>query len=227
MLSALVRALTVLSVVLEELLVEDGACDFSSVVSALCAELMSLSESAVLTLERNFPSGLPESAFEGESDCTWARYFSALLVSPDLMADSRLLSAVSKLLLLLEELLVEDELESEVSREILLCRVEMFIECRPEGEVSGRAARRQNAGATSIHQQLEGKSEKNCLTSRHLTKNGKRGFKSFANGKLEDSNQGRVSRFSAFPALCGESEGLRGGTEGLRTEGLRDEGLRD
>ena len=67
----------------------------SSVVSALCAPEMSLLDSAVETLARNFPSGLLESEFEGSSCSTWARYFLALVVSPELIADNSPVSAVS------------------------------------------------------------------------------------------------------------------------------------
>lgn len=64
-------------------LVVVGASWLSSVVSADCAAEMSLPPSAVETLDRNCPSGLFASALEGVSCCTWLRYFSALVVSPD------------------------------------------------------------------------------------------------------------------------------------------------
>ena len=72
---------------------------------------MSLLERAELTLERNLPNGLSESALVGSSCWTWARYFSAPLVSPDLMADTRPESAVPNELLDLDDALVSDALE--------------------------------------------------------------------------------------------------------------------
>ena len=62
-------------------------------VKADCAAEMSL-ESAELTLERDVPSGLLESAFAGLSFCTSLKYFWASVVSPDLIADIRFVSAV-------------------------------------------------------------------------------------------------------------------------------------
>jgi hypothetical protein len=53
-------------------------------------------ERAVETLERNSPSGLLESELEEESFSTSARYFFAPEVSPDLIEDIRLESALSK-----------------------------------------------------------------------------------------------------------------------------------
>jgi hypothetical protein len=73
-----------------------GTTYVSSVVSALCAPEMSSLERAVETLERNSPSGLLESAFEGDSFSTSARYFLASVVSPDLIEDIRPDNAVSK-----------------------------------------------------------------------------------------------------------------------------------
>ena len=67
-------------------------------VNALCAPAMLLSERAVETLERNSPSGLFESVFVGASFSTSVRYFLASVESPDLMADIRLVSALSKVL---------------------------------------------------------------------------------------------------------------------------------
>jgi len=52
-------------------------------------------DNAVETLERNSPRGLFESAFDGVSFSTSARYFFASVASPDLMADIRLESALS------------------------------------------------------------------------------------------------------------------------------------
>lgn len=100
-------------------------------VSALCAPAILLSESAVETLDRNSLIGLLESVFEGDSFSTSVRYFFALVESPDLMADIRPESALSKELpLLLEEVLeVEDELSSE-NRE-LLCKLEICINVDP------------------------------------------------------------------------------------------------
>jgi len=47
--------------------------EFSRVVSALCASVTLLSDSAVVTLERNCPNGLLESALEGVSLSNCAR----------------------------------------------------------------------------------------------------------------------------------------------------------
>lgn len=102
---------------LDDVLVDEpvlGVAYVSSVVSALCAPEMLLSPSAVDTLERNSPSGLFEATLEGSSFSTWARYFFASAVSPDLIADIRLLNALSnELLLLVEEL--DDVLKAESS----------------------------------------------------------------------------------------------------------------
>ena len=103
-------------------------------VSALWAPAMLLSPSAVETLERNSPSGLLESAFAGDSFSTWARYVFASLVSPDLIAEIRLVSALSKaFVLLLEELETEDveDAESSEKRELLLCKLEISMNRNP------------------------------------------------------------------------------------------------
>jgi len=57
---------------------------------------------------------------------TWARYFFASLVSPDLIDENRPVSAVSRELWLLEELEVEeaDSVDSSEKRELVLCRLE-------------------------------------------------------------------------------------------------------
>lgn len=92
------------------------------------------SESAVETLERNSPSGLFESVFEGSSFSASARYFLAFEVSPDLMADIRLESALSnEFVLLLEELEVDDveEEASAVKRLEVLCELEISMTCNP------------------------------------------------------------------------------------------------
>jgi len=81
-------------------------------------------DSAVETLERNSPSGLLESALEGVSFSTCARYVSASVVSPDLMEDIRLESALAKLFWVLLEELREDAVEDvvrSVKSELLLC----------------------------------------------------------------------------------------------------------
>ena len=52
---------------------EEGAGWLWSLVRADCAEEMSLLERAVETLEMNWPSGLLESALEGDSCSIWAR----------------------------------------------------------------------------------------------------------------------------------------------------------
>jgi hypothetical protein len=95
---------------------------------------MLLSESAVVTLERNSPSGLLESMFEGDSFSTWARSFFAAAVSPDLMSDIRLVSALSKEFpLLLLELVVDDveDVASSVKSELVLCKLEICMNCPP------------------------------------------------------------------------------------------------
>ena len=103
-------------------------------VSALCAPAMLLSESAVETLERNSPSGLFESAFEGASFSTSARYVLASVESPDLMADIRLVSALSNEFALLPEELEVDDVEDEASsvkRLDVLCKLEISMNCDP------------------------------------------------------------------------------------------------
>jgi len=105
-----------------------------SVVSAVCAAEMSLLESAEETLVRNLPKGLLESALDGLSFCTSARYFSASLVSPDLMEDMRPLRAVSKAFLLFEDELEtedEDEAVSCDSSELEFCKFEINIAVLP------------------------------------------------------------------------------------------------
>lgn len=92
-----------------------GGGVLSRVVSALWAAVMSLSESAVETLERNSPNGLLESALAGVSSSTSARYFSAEVVSPDLIAEMRLERALSKGFWLLEEEVPEAELVDDVA----------------------------------------------------------------------------------------------------------------
>lgn len=103
-------------------------------VSALCAPAMLLSESAVETLEINSPIGLFWSALAGASFSTWARYFLASAVSPDLMADIRLVSALSKVFpLLLVELAVDDveDVASSERRELVLCKLEISMNGNP------------------------------------------------------------------------------------------------
>jgi len=102
-----------------------GTAYVSSVVSALCAPAMLSLESAVETLARNSPSGLLESAFEGASFSTSARYFLASVVSPDLMEDIRLESAPSKEFWLLLEELETDDVASSEKRELVLCNAEI------------------------------------------------------------------------------------------------------
>jgi len=104
------------------------------VASALCAPEMSSSDSEAETLERNSPSGLLESAFDGVSFFTSARYVFASVVSPDLMADIRPESALSKEFPLLDEVLdVEDvdDAESSVKRVLLLCKLEISMNDDP------------------------------------------------------------------------------------------------
>jgi len=91
--------------------------------------------SAVETLERNSPSGLLESVLEEESFSTSARYFFASVLSPDLIDDIRLVSALSKLLWLrlLEELEADDveDDESSANRVLLLCKLEINMDVDP------------------------------------------------------------------------------------------------
>jgi hypothetical protein len=105
------------------------------VVRALCAPAMLLSPSAVETLDRNSPSGLLASVFEGASFSTWARYVLASVESPDLMADIRLVSALSKeLWLLLDELLEaadDEDADSSVKSELAFCKLEISMSCSP------------------------------------------------------------------------------------------------
>jgi hypothetical protein len=123
-----------------------GGAYVSRVVNALCApEILSL-DSAVETLERNWPSGELESAFEGLSFSTTAKYDLASVVSPDLMEDIKPESALSKELLLLEELETDDveDAASSVRRELLLCKLEINIEfdlCRKFLRASATAPR--------------------------------------------------------------------------------------
>jgi hypothetical protein len=102
---------------------EAGTAYVSRVVSALCAPSMLLSESAVETLDRNSPSGLFALVFAGCSFSTSARSFSAEDVSPDLMADMRLESAVSNEFCLLEdeapEVELADDVESSENNELI------------------------------------------------------------------------------------------------------------
>jgi hypothetical protein len=99
---------------------------------------MLLSESAVDTLERNSLIGLSElvldEVFELVSFSTWARYFLASLVSPDLIEENKPLRALSsELWLLLEELDVDDaeEAVSCAISEELLCIAEIDMDCSP------------------------------------------------------------------------------------------------
>jgi hypothetical protein len=146
-----VSALVAESLVLESLvpLVDDvsaveldaevlGVAYVSRVVNALCAPAMLLSDSAVETLERNSPSGLLESAFEGASFSTSARYFLASVESPDLMADIRLVSAPSNEFPLLAEELEVDEVEDAASSEKreLLCKLEISMIIDPFAWIS-------------------------------------------------------------------------------------------
>jgi hypothetical protein len=92
------------------------------------------SESAVETLVRNSPSGLFESIFPEDSFSTWAMYFLASAVSPDLMADIKFVSALSKEFpLLLFELEVDDveDVVSSERRELVLCKLEIFMKGNP------------------------------------------------------------------------------------------------
>jgi hypothetical protein len=104
------------------------------VLSALCAPEMSSLDSALETLERNSPSGLLESAFDGVSFSTSARYVFASVVSPDLMEDIRLESALSKeSALLVVELEVEEAEAAAISekRVLVLSELEINMEVNP------------------------------------------------------------------------------------------------
>jgi hypothetical protein len=110
----------------------------SNVVSALCAPAMLLSDSAVDTLDRNSLIGsfelVLDELFEPVSCSTWARYFLASLVSPDLIEENKSLRALlSELWLLLEELDVDDadEAESSAMSEELLCIAESDMDRNP------------------------------------------------------------------------------------------------
>ena len=94
---------------------------------------MLLSESAVETLVRNSPIGLFESIFPAESFSTCPRYFLASAVSPDLIADNRLVNALSKEFALPVELEADDveEVESSESRELVLCKLEIDMNSNP------------------------------------------------------------------------------------------------
>jgi hypothetical protein len=103
--------------VVDEVELELGLRVLCKVVSAVCAAEMLPLESAEDTLERNWPKGLLESALAGVSFCNWARYFSASLVSPDLIDDMRPERAVSKGFLLLLEVAEVDDVDEEASSE--------------------------------------------------------------------------------------------------------------
>jgi hypothetical protein len=94
---------------------------------------MLLSERAVETLVRNSPNGLFESIFPPDSFSTWARYVLASAVSPDLMADIRLVNALSKEFPLPVELEADDveDVESSEIRELVLCKLEMSMNGTP------------------------------------------------------------------------------------------------
>jgi hypothetical protein len=110
----------------------EGITELSSVVSADCAPEMLLFDRAVETLERNVLRGLVESelVLEDESFCTSARYFLASEMSPELIDDMRLVSALSKVLWLLLEVDEVDEVDNwdnSFKRELLLCKLEINI----------------------------------------------------------------------------------------------------
>jgi len=89
-----------------------------------------LSESAVETLDRNSLSGLVESEFAGDSFSTSVRYFFASVESPDLIADIKLDSALSKELPLLEDVLDVEDVLSSANRE-LVCKLEINMNDYP------------------------------------------------------------------------------------------------
>lgn len=89
---------------------------------------MSLLLSALETLDTNWLRGLFESMLDGINFFTSARYFSASVVSPDLMDEIRPLSAVpneSPELELEVELVAEVELVIWESRVLALCTLEI------------------------------------------------------------------------------------------------------
>jgi len=92
---------------------------------------MLLSESAVVTLDRNSPSGLLEAIFEGASFSTWARSFFAAAELPDLRSDIRLENALSKVLLLLLVELEVEAVESSERRLEVFCRLEISMKVNP------------------------------------------------------------------------------------------------
>jgi hypothetical protein len=144
---------------------------------------MLLSESAVDTLDRNSLIGLFEFVadevfeplVEEVSFSTTAKYFLASLVSPDLIEENRLVSALSsELLLLFEEFDVDDaeDAESSVKSEELLCIAEIDMACNPlladfpkQRQQEMDAALRYVYGMQSSHQNLERALQKNVANS--------------------------------------------------------------
>src|ERR1035437_42028 len=94
---------------------------------------MLLSESAVETLDKNSPNGLLESVFELVNFSTWARYFLASVVSPDLIEENKPVSAVSNEFALFDELEVEEveEAASSLKSVMLLEILEIDMACSP------------------------------------------------------------------------------------------------
>jgi hypothetical protein len=115
----------------ELVVVELETASFSSVVRAFCAPEMSSLERAVETLERNVPSALSESAFDGVNFSTSANFVFASAVSPDLMEDIRPESALSKLFCELLEVLETEDAESSERRELVLCTLEISMNSDP------------------------------------------------------------------------------------------------
>lgn len=104
-----------------------GASWDSRVVRAVCAAEMSPLESADETLPRNCPSGLLESALEGWSCSTFARYFSALAVSPDWIEEMRSESAFPKAFPDCDEEAVREAVEEleRLVKSVTLCKLEI------------------------------------------------------------------------------------------------------
>lgn len=107
-----------------------GAVAAFKVVNAVCAAEISLLESAVETLDRNWPTGLLESAPAGANFSAWARYVFAAVVFPELMAAISSANVLSNEFPLLLEVLEAEEAEDAASsarRELPLCTLEIRL----------------------------------------------------------------------------------------------------
>jgi len=112
-----------------------GIAYVSRVVRAPCAPAMLFSESAVETLAKNSLIGLLESVVDEEveefSFSTSAKYFLASVVSPDLIEENRPESALFSELWLLLDVDDNDDAESAVNKEDVLCKAEIDMNCNP------------------------------------------------------------------------------------------------